>query len=119
MKAESLVSASLLLLVCMGAGPVSSGAEIPPVRSWRQVVEQDWVLSEKLAVAGPTREPVSTMADAAGGCDGIKNGEWGFHTGQSKEPWWQVDLGKAQPLGEVKVWNRGAAAERAAHMRLL
>ena len=39
----------------------------------------------------------------AGGCDGIKNGEWGFHTDLTQNPWWQVDLGKTQALGRIGI----------------
>jgi len=57
---------------------------------------------------------------AAGGCDGVKNGNFGFHTDKEENPWWQVDLGKVQPLDRVVVWNRcGTAAERAAHLLVL
>ncbi|MEU7897404.1 discoidin domain-containing protein [Nonomuraea sp. NPDC049152] len=28
------------------------------------------------------------------------------HTGLEPQPWWQVDLGTSQPIGEVAVWNR-------------
>ena len=59
------------------------------------------------------------QADAAGGCDGVKNGEWGFHTGEAEDPWWQVDLGETQPIARVVIWNRTAAAERARQIRVL
>jgi len=107
------------LLTFALAGQLSAFAGDQPVNTWQQRVEEDWVLSEKVALLGAGRGPVTTALDAAGGCDGVKNGEWGFHTGESKEPWWQVDLGKLQPVSEVRIWNRGAAAERAWHMRLL
>ncbi len=58
------------------------------------------------AVASAVRA-VTTSEDAAGGCDGIKNGRWGFHTAsKEKDPWWQVDLGKAYQLDRVVVFNR-------------
>lgn len=87
--------------------------------TWPQQVEADWVLAEKVALLGACSEPVTPAADAAGGCDGIKNGEWGFHTGESDNPWWQVDLGETQPLARVTIWNRTAAAERARNIRVL
>ncbi len=42
--------------------------------AWQQRIEADWVLAEEVALLGAVAEPVTTKADAAGGCDGIKNG---------------------------------------------
>ncbi len=58
---------------------------------------------------GPAKTPAD---DAAGACDGVKDGKWGFHTGLDAEPWWQVDLGVSQPLDRVAVYNRCDAASR-------
>ena len=91
----------------------------PPPEYWTQRVEADWVLSEEVALANRASEPLTPSADAAGGCDGIKNGEWGFHTDDSKNPWWQVDLGESQAIRRVVIWNRTAAAERAARLQVL
>ena len=90
----------------------------PPLRG-PQRVEADWVLAERVALLSTAAEAVTTQADAAGGCDGVKNGEWGFHTGESQAPWWQVDLGETQPIARVTIWNRTAAAERARQIRVL
>lgn len=50
---------------------------------------------------------VTTREDAAGGCDGVKNGCWGFHTAsKALNPWWQVDLGRDYPIARVVVFNR-------------
>jgi hypothetical protein len=65
----------------------------------------------------PRVKIITPQIDAAGGCDGIKNGRWGFHTGQATEPWWQVDLGKVEPIACVVIWNRcDGAALRANHL---
>lgn len=87
--------------------------------AWPKRVEADWVLAEEVALLSGVSAPVTTQADAAGGCDGIKNGEWGFHTGDSMDPWWQVDLGEVQPLARVAIWNRKDAAERARQIKVL
>jgi len=87
--------------------------------SWQQRVEADWLLAEELALLGTVAEPVTTKADAAGGCDGVKNGEWGFHTDNSENPWWQVDLGKVQEVARILIWNRNEAPERAARIKVL
>ncbi len=87
--------------------------------SWSQRIEADWVQAEQVALLGQVSAAVTTSADAAGGCDGVKNGEWGFHTGDSENPWWQVDLGTTQSLARVMIWNRTSAAERAREIRVL
>ncbi len=87
--------------------------------SWQQRIEADWLLAEEVAAQDQLGGLVTTKADAAGGCDGIKNGEWGFHTDNSKNPWWQVDLGQVQGIARVVVWNRTATAERAARIKVL
>lgn len=92
------------------------GATVAP--GWRAHVEADWVVAERLATIAPISKPVSTEADAAGGCDGIRNGQWGFHTGEATEPWWQVDLGQVVRLERIVVWNRSQAPERAARLRI-
>jgi len=47
-----------------------------------------------------------TAADAAGAVDGVKNGLYAFHTGGDPHPWWQVDLGRPEPIGKLIVYNR-------------
>jgi hypothetical protein len=88
------------------------------VTGWPRRLAEDWVLAERMATLDRVSVPVTTAADAAGGCDGVKNGEWGFHTGELEEPWWQVDLGKPEALGRIVVWNRPQAAERAARLAI-
>jgi len=48
----------------------------------------------------------ATAADAAGAVDGVKNGLYAFHTGGDANPWWQVDLGAAQSITRIVVYNR-------------
>ena len=73
-------------------------------------VEADWLLQETrrggAGAAGRPAANISPEQDAAGGCDGVKNGQWGFHTADEPEPWWQVDLGKSIALDRVVLWNR-------------
>ncbi len=64
-------------------------------------------------------QSLTTRADAAGGCDGVKSGRWGFHTSLDEHPWWQVDLGQPAAIDRVLVFNRcDAIWERAAKMLL-
>jgi len=71
-------------------------------------VEKAWLTQERMrqSIASPQAGGVTTASDAAGGVDGVRNGAFGFHTSQQDQPWWQVDLGKVQPLDRVVVWNR-------------
>ncbi|MCX5671118.1 MAG: discoidin domain-containing protein [Planctomycetota bacterium] len=85
-------------------------------------VEKAWLTQERMrqSIASPQAGGVTTASDAAGGVDGVKNGAFGFHTSQQDQPWWQVDLGKVQPLDRVVVWNRCTPdAARAWRLRIL
>ncbi|MFA5189852.1 MAG: discoidin domain-containing protein [Verrucomicrobiia bacterium] len=70
--------------------------------SMRDQIEADW-LRQAEAWRDTT---VVTQADAAGAVDGVKNGKYGFHTAHEPNPWWQVDLGKSQPIARIVVFNR-------------
>lgn len=88
---------------------------VDPVR--RAEIERDWYQQE---LARNDARTVTTPAeDAAGACDGLKDGRWGFHTGLDAEPWWQVDLGDAVAIDRVVVYNRCDAASRADHLAIL
>lgn len=88
--------------------------------TWPDRIAADWVLAERVATLDSVSRPVSTAADAAGGVDGIKDGQWGFHTAEATDPWWQVDLGSAgTKVARVVVWNRPQASERAFRLQLL
>ncbi len=70
----------------------------------RRLIEEDWLkYAEALRAA---RVPLTTQTDASGGCDGVKNGKYGFHTWLDKDPWWQVDLGQPTEIASVVVYNR-------------
>jgi hypothetical protein len=111
---------AVALLAVAGGGTAAKGAAAPgrAAQTWTERLEADWRLAEKVAANDGITEPATTQTDAAGGCDGIKTGEWGFHTGDSEDPWWQVDLGAGHEIGRVVVWNRGSAAARAARLRV-
>jgi hypothetical protein len=64
----------------------------------RQRVEDDWERS--------VQPPLTTQADAAGGCDGVKDGKYGFHLGMEAHPWWRIDLGETTPIRKIVVYNR-------------
>lgn len=66
-------------------------------------IEADWIRQDE--VRSP-RQKVGPEEDALGGCDGIKNGRWGFHTALEDDPWWQVDLGQMFPINRLCIYNR-------------
>lgn len=77
-------------------------------------------LAQGKPATASSRSQWSTPDDAQGAVDGVKNGRFGFHTGQQPNPWWQVDLGKAQSLAEVRLFNRlDCCAERARTVQVM
>jgi hypothetical protein len=86
----------------------------PQTPSLEALVQADWIDQDRVAAAPkpdpnavPVAMKVTTAQDAAGGCDGLKTGAWGFHTASNEsDAWWQVDLGKACRLDRVVVFNR-------------
>ena len=81
--------------------------------------------TENLLMAAVLVSPAraqQTADDAAGGCDGVKNGRCGFHTASGEtDPWWQVDLGRCMRLDRVVIFNRtdGNTAPRTRNIRVL
>ena len=102
----------LVLVSCAGAAL----AEVPSPLNVREkldkALETDWIARDAAytaaqPTAASTTGSVTTAQDAAGGCDGIKNGRWGFHTASGEtDPWWQVDLGQPYLLDRLVVFNR-------------
>lgn len=101
----------LLPLICFFFISAMAGPPLPPVPAFshpvtetvlagemRARIEEDWLNSLKA--------PLTTQSDAAGGCDGVKNGIYGFHVGHQPHPWWQVDLGEMIAIGRIVVYNR-------------
>lgn len=85
-------------------------------------LEKDWLDEARLYAEPKSSADVETTDDARGGCDGVTNGGWGFHTAVENDPWWQVDLGSSHSISQVRIWNRSdttQAARRASHFRIL
>ncbi len=118
MKTPSLQLAALALLLTN----LSIGAATEDARAWPRLLKKEWLLEAQLRAESPPAAKAGTRDDATGGCDGVTNGKWGFHTAEEENPWWQVDLGEVFPLAQVRVWNRSdneGSARRAAHFELL
>jgi|GEM_PF-1028720 hypothetical protein len=88
------------------------------------------VLAARNLALGKTATQSSTYADegfAAGASraiDGDTNGYFGdgsvSHTNNDAQAWWQVDLGSAQSVGEVLIYNRtDAVSERLSNFKLM
>ena len=98
----------LVLIAAVFAADVPEGsngdvAAISPSQIEADWLRQDEVRGGKTAADG---KAVTPEQDARGGVDGVINGEWGFHTEHEAEPWWQVDLGRSQPLDRIVLFNR-------------
>ena len=108
--------ASLLL-----AAALAATAETTAAQDWREKVEADWLLQDRKRVLPPAAgQKVRPEEDAIGGCDGVKNGQWGFHTEAQDNPWWQVDLQGRLNLERVVLFNRcDGYAERNSRIRVL
>ena len=97
-----LLLAALVLVMCSHAS----------ANDFHALLEADWIEEDarfqqpEPAVMATTSE-LTTQSDAAGGCDGIKTGKFGFHTATGEiDPWWEVDLGKATRLDRIVIFNR-------------
>ena len=94
------------------------GDNVGPARMTPAMLDEVIQRFLKRAKAGPRKRyiteptahvaavPCTTRQDAAGGCDGLKTGTWGFCTSRQGNPWWQVDLGKPTPLARIVIYNR-------------
>ncbi len=93
--------------------------------SVRGLVEADWIREDAEFSPGETEVSVSgvtTAQDAAGGCDGVRNGRFGFHVASGqRDPWWQVDLGRNVKLDRIVIYNRtdGSTAPRTRNIQVL
>ncbi|MBI2925235.1 MAG: discoidin domain-containing protein, partial [Verrucomicrobia bacterium] len=103
-----------LVILLLSATPVLAAP--PGSDARRQKIESDWLIDEAVRADDKRVTNLTTREDAAGGCDGVKDGSYGFHTGKAKEPWWQVDVGERVSIARVVIWNRGEATERAAKL---
>ena len=104
---------TFLVLACMLLTTSLSAAD------WlTEEIERDWLRQEAVRQQG-SAAGLTTQSDAAGAVDGVKNGQWGFHTSQDTSPWWQVDLGEAVALDRVLVYNSCHIPDRAAQLKVL
>src|SRR5512138_145651 len=103
-KDRVLLESALQMLLGIGIalGWCETVGAIAPA-PMREQIEADW--SRQDEVRNP-QSNVTPQEDAAGACDGLKNGRWGFHTALEENPWWQVDLGRALRIDRLSLFNR-------------
>jgi len=98
----------------LAAGDAATICPAPPLC---ELIEAEWIDRDRRFVADEVAAKaleVTTAEDAAGGCDGFKNGGYGFHVASNEQdPWWQVDLEDVYVLDRVVIYNRTEAASPA------
>ncbi len=104
-------------MVCLTSFAIPARAASSDPTTWRQLIEADW-LDYEMSLVATNQVAILPRDDAAGGCDGVKDGGPGFHTEKQDQPWWRVDLGKSQPVARVVIWNRTECADRAARLQI-
>jgi len=90
----------------LGAAPAPKGEHWQPANVGPAQIEADWLRADSLRERAAESRNVTPERDAAGGCDGVIDGKWGFHTENEANPWWQVDLGAPTSLDRVVLYNR-------------
>ena len=86
----------IVLAVCFAAPSTGERSLLAEEAAWAVTpaqIEADWDRQDGVREAArEVASGVTVEQDAAGGCDGVKTGKWGFHTQNEAQPWWQVDL---------------------------
>lgn len=121
-SAVKLICVAYLVWLGCAASPARGerGPVVPALT--RAQLEADWLAQARLRYTPQAGRfaLVTPEEDAAGGCDGVRDGKWGFHTEMEQDPWWQVDLGETHALGHLLIYNRCDGMEaRAAHITVL
>jgi hypothetical protein len=108
------------LLGLLGSSSIAAG-DNSRASDWQLQLEAEWLAEARLHTEPASTNTLETADDARGGCDGVTNGGWGFHTSVESNPWWQVDLGEVHGIAQVRIWNRSddtEAARRAARFEI-
>ena len=83
---DGRVHMAALMTVSMLFAPTAFGADLSTTAITRGQIEADWLRQDVVRRLSPAQSKRHTAAvtaqqDAAGGCDGVRNGTYGFHTG--------------------------------------
>ena len=84
----------------------ADAARVPGAEGFRLCQDGQRLYIAASVPAAEAQPADPTAADAAGAVDGVKNGRYAFHTDKEPNPWWQVDLGSAEAIARVVVYNR-------------
>ena len=86
-----------------------------------EMLRADWLRENRVrGIPAPQSDTITPQQDAAGGCDGVTDGRWGFHTQLEENPWWQIDLKRSMPLDQIHIYNRcDHTASRASRLIVL
>ena len=127
-RSASLLLLSPLAILFAWVAPTAASDAAGPAITPRQI-EADWLRQDEVRYLPATprnrpdaaRAPCTSQQDAAGGCDGVRNGTYGFHTNLQENPWWQVDLGEPMPLDRIVIYNRcdGKVEDRTGRLKVL
>ena len=105
-----IVATMLFAIVATVSAEAGEAGASDAAAAFKALVEKDWLTPQAIAQVRRTHQAspggMTTAQDAAGGVDGVKDGKWGFHTENEKDPWWQVDLGASVPLDRIVLYNR-------------
>jgi hypothetical protein len=93
---------------------VLSLAELQVFRNGRNVALAGTATQSSVAHGGKAERAID------GSCDGVYPNGSVTHTQEEANPWWEVDLGIAQPTDQVTLWNRtDCCAERLQNFSLI
>jgi hypothetical protein len=99
--------------------PASGGGAAPIGAPLAATLPSQGGDSGNLALNKPARQSSARYPGSQGGVDGIKNGQFGFHTEEEPNAWWDVDLQHTVAISEVRVFNRRDNADRARTLQVL
>ncbi len=99
-----------------GDQKILSLAEVQVFTGGKNIAPQGKATQSSTAYEGPARLAI----------DGNTDGDYfkaksTTHTAISKNPWWQLDLGKTQPLENIVIWNRtdGGTSSRLNNFKII
>jgi len=113
--APTNVAARFVRVDIPGKQKILSLAEVQVLQGEQNLAGSGQASQSSTAFAGPARLAI----------DGLTDGDYAkakstTHTATEDDPWWELDLGAALPIGRVVVWNRtdGQLESRLANFRV-
>jgi mono/diheme cytochrome c family protein len=101
-----------------GSQKILSLAEVQVFASGENIATQGKASQSSVAFEGPAKLAIDGNTDGR-----YYESKSVTHNNQEDSPWWEVDLGKSQPIERIAVWNRtdggGAIGSRLAGYKLI